>query len=120
MLTLTIESRKYYKPYDDSDNAGCWQVDAVGEDIDAILRGLGVDFQIVPEDWGTAYLWSGDGTEFWMQVECSDTASCRFRITLGASRKWLVVFSREVTHPESICPELVSRLRDLNERSDTE
>jgi hypothetical protein len=117
---IFIENEKYYKPYDDSDNACCWQVDAVTEDVDKIFDGLGIKREVIPEDWGTAYLWSADGIDLGLQVECADAASCRFKITLFASRKWLLVFSREVPHPENLCPELVSHLQNLNERPSTE
>jgi len=117
---IFIENRKYYKPYDGSDNECCWQVDDLTEDIDKILQGLGIEFELIPEDWGTAYLWSANGIDLGFQVECVDTASCRFKITLYASRKGLLVFSREVPEFENLCPELVSQLQNLNERPNTE
>ena len=117
---IFIENRKYFKPYDGSDNPCCWQVDVLTEDVDEIFQGLGIEFELMPEDWGTAYLWSASGVNFGMQVECSDTVRCRFKITLYASRKWLLVFSRKVPDFEGLCPDLVSQLRRLNERPNTE
>jgi hypothetical protein len=114
-MEITIQNSKHYKPYDGSDNPCCWQVDALTEDMDDIFDRLGIKYEVMPDDWGTAYSWLGKDAEFWMQVECSDTDTCQFQITLGASRKWLGIFSRQVTNPEELCADLLSELRRLDE-----
>lgn len=113
-VIVTIQNNKYFRLYDGSDNPCCWQVDALGADIDRLFEQLGIKYEVMSEDWGRSYSWSANDAVFWMNVECSDTDTCQFRLALAAAENRLKVFRRNAVHPEELCPEVLSGLRELN------
>ncbi|MCW1921577.1 hypothetical protein OKA05_03365 [Luteolibacter arcticus] len=94
--TLTIRSPNYYKPFDNSDNPCCWQVDLVCRDVEAVLDGAGFDYESMIEDWGAAYSWTNsDGVEHSLMISCVDVENAEYEIQCSAIRKRLLGLRRE-------------------------
>lgn len=45
---VTIRNEKYFKPFDNTDNPCCWQVDHISDDVDTILDASGIDYEVIP------------------------------------------------------------------------
>jgi len=114
--TLSIRNVKYYKDFDDSDNPCCWQVDELTADIDEVLQRQGIEAEVIPDDWGTAYSWRNrDNVLHSMTVTCQDVETVTFGIEYFAFvRKWLIV-TKDVPDPMSDFGALIPALRELNE-----
>lgn len=87
-VEFTISVPKLYKEYDGSDNLCCWQLAELDEELRVILEKHDVAYELMPEDWGFAYLWKEDGVDdCGFQVECIDADSSLYKITAWSYRQ---------------------------------
>lgn len=112
--TFTIKNRKYFRPFDNTDNPCCWQIDEVGNDIDDILSHASVNAEVMYEDWGTAWLWYTKHVEHSMQLECIDVDNAEYRIDYFALRRKWCFFKADVSDDESDFIRIVPGLQRLN------
>ncbi len=77
---LTFSNPKYFREFDNSDNPCCWQTDVVAHDIEAILDDMGIKFESMSEDWGTAYSWTRNGSSYSMLLTCTDVDRAEFEV----------------------------------------
>ena len=111
---ITIANRKYFRPFDNSDNPCCWQVDEVGTDIDKVLTEAGIDAEVMYEDWGAAWSWHSSGVKHSMYLECTDVAQAEYRIAYFAMRPKWFFFKADVPDNESDFGVVLPRLQQLN------
>ncbi len=115
--TITIANRKYFRPFDNSDNPCCWQVDEVGTDIEDVLADAGIDAEVMYEDWGAAWSWNSRGVEHSMHLECTDVDQAEYRIACFAMRPKWFIFKADVPDIESDFGVVLPRLQQLNSTS---
>ena len=109
---IATRNTKYFKPFDNTDNPCCWQVGQISDDVDTILDARGIDYEVIPGDWGTSYGWrDGEGIEHSMTVTCVDTDTAEFAVEYWAVRvRWLGLkkeFLETTPDLEFLIPELI-------------
>jgi hypothetical protein len=120
-MDFKIQNRKYYKRYDDSDNACCWQTDVVGQDVEAVLSEAGITrYDSMYEDWGVVYSWHEGKTEYQIQFECTDVNEASYHFLVQGFRKKLAIFTVTIPDEEMVQHPCVSLLRALDETSQQE
>ena len=113
---ISIRNAKYFKPFDNTDNPCCWQVDLVLDDVDAILDDSNIDYEVIPGDWGTSYSWrDGDGVEHSMTLTCVDTDTAEFAIEYCAIRRRRLGLKKDVLESTSAFELLIPKLLMLNQ-----
>ncbi len=87
-VALTIQNTRYYKPFDNTDNPCCWQLEPISEDIESILSEAGIEYESMFEDWGGSYTWmDSDGVEHSIMIECSDVDLAKYDLQYWATRR---------------------------------
>jgi hypothetical protein len=114
---VTIVNRKYYRPFDGSDNPCCWQVGEVGRDIESLLLEFGIDAAGMYEDWGAAWSWYTGGVEHSMQLTCTDVDRPAFQIEYFALRTKWYVFRSDVPDDQSDFRMILPRLRQFGDEA---
>lgn len=113
---IRIKNQKYFKPFDNTDNPCCWQVDVVCNDIERVLESQGLPYDVLPGDWGTSYRWlNADGVEHSVEVSCTDIDSVTFTVEYFATRRAWMLFRRIVDNSETDFVKLIPELRGLND-----
>lgn len=113
---ISIRNAKYFKPFDNTDNPCCWQVDLVSDDVDAILDHSDIDYEVIPGDWGTSYGWLDcNGVEHSMTITCVDTDTAEFAIEYCAIRKRWLGLTKDVLESTSDFELLIPELLKLNQ-----
>ena len=113
---ISIRNAKYFKPFDNTDNPCCWQVDLVSDDVDAILSDSDIDYQVIPGDWGTSYSWQdGNGVEHSMTLTCVDTDTAEFEIEYWAIRRRWLGLKKDVLESTPDFDLLIPELLNLNQ-----
>jgi hypothetical protein len=111
--TIVITNRKYYRPFDNTDNPCCWQVEAVGRDIDEVLAEAGIKAEGMYEDWGAAWSWFSRGIEHGMHLECTDVERAEYTIACSAWRRTWYLWKADVPDNESDFGAIARRLEGL-------
>lgn len=112
--TLTLRLPKYRKPFDDSDNPCCWQVDRVVEEVESLLKAHGVEATGISEDWGFSFVWkNGEGIEHDLLIECTDVDTAEYAFDCDATRRCWFIFSQTVPLHDSDFAWLVPEIRRL-------
>jgi hypothetical protein len=112
---VTFSNRKYYRPYDNTDNECCWQIDEVSRDIDVLLTELGIDAESLTEDWGAAWSWFTNGIEHSMHLECTNVDTAEYQISYWALKRRWWFLKRAVSDEESDFGRLAPRLHQLGD-----
>lgn len=113
---ISIRNAKYFKPFDNTDNPCCWQVDLVSDDVDSILDASNVDYEVIPGDWGTSYSWRGrDGVEHGMTITCVDTDNGEFSIAYWAVRRRCLGLMKDVLERTPDFDRLIPEILKLNQ-----
>jgi len=85
---FSIRNSRYFKPFDNSDNPSCWQLDLVCKDVEAALAKFAIDYDSIYEDWGAAYGWTNsEGVEHSVMVSCVDVDAAEYEFRCDAFRK---------------------------------
>ena len=114
--TLTIRSSRYYKPFDNSDNPCCWQLEQICEDIEAVLDRAGIGYESIFEDWGAAYSWTNqNGVEHSLMMTCTDVENAEYGAQCSASRKRFLGLRREDAMNSSDFQQICPLLMKLNQ-----
>lgn len=114
--TIRIKNQKYFKPFDNTDNPCCWQVDAVCDDVERALESQGIPFDVLSDDWGTSYTWvDANGVEHSLLISCTDVDSVTFTIEYWATRRVWMLFRRIVDNSETDFVKLIPELSSLND-----
>jgi hypothetical protein len=115
---ISIQNSKYFRPFDNTDNPCCWQVDQISEDVDQILESSRIDFDMVPGDWGTSYSWkSQDSIEHSMNITCVDVETVRFEIEFWATKKGKLGLRKTVLESTSDFDFLLPKIRKLDQNA---
>lgn len=110
---VRFANRKYFVPFDNTDNPSCWQVGCVGRDIDALLAEFGIDSEAMYEDWGAAWSWFSNGVEHSMHLECTSVDEAEYQVSYFALKpKWLFL-KADASDDESDFRKVIPRLRQL-------
>jgi hypothetical protein len=113
---IIIQNRKYFKPFDGTDNPCCWMADLVSVDLEKILRDSIGEFDSMFEDWGIAHSWKNqNGIVHSLQISCIDLEAPRFEITLHVEKKRLLLFPKKMPIAHSDFPEIITSLKNLSE-----
>lgn len=116
--TLIIRSSRYHKPFVNSDNPCCWQIERVCEDIEAVLDGSGLEYVSMTEDWGASYTWRNrDGVEHSLMIECTDVDLAEYELQYWATRKTLFGLGRAEVTESSDFQRILPSLMGLNQTS---
>jgi hypothetical protein len=115
--SLTFANQKYFRPFDNTDNECCWQIDEVARDIDRVLAKAGIQAEVLYDDWGVAWSWSTDRIEHSLQTVCTDVDRAEYRIDYFALRRKWWLFKVDVPDSKSDFEALVPRLQQLNSGS---
>lgn len=115
---ISILNSKYFRPFDNTDNPCCWQVDQISEDIDNILESFQIDYDVMPDDWGLSYSWwSKDRIEHCMNIVCADVETVRFEIEYWAIKKEWLGLKKTVLKSTPDFDLLLPKLRELDENA---
>jgi hypothetical protein len=115
-MELHVQNRKYFKAFDDSDNSCCWQIELVGDDVEAILKRLGIkNYWDMYEDWGAAYMWKADGFDYSIHFECSDVDKAQYYFLIQGFRKKWLLFNEAISDEEMARHPCVAAVQALDE-----
>ena len=115
---LTIQNERYYKPFDNSDNPCCWQLEPISEDIEVILSEAGIEYESMFEDWGGSYSWTNsDGIEHSIMIECSDVDQAKYELQYWATRRKYFGLRREDVTESSDFEKILPALKNLNKKT---
>ena len=115
---ITILNSKYFRPFDNTDNPGCWQVARLSDDVDDILESCQIEYEAMADDWGASYSWwSEDGMEHCMTLSCIDTDTVTFEIEFWAIMKRWLGLRKEVLENTPDFNKMIPKLRELNEEA---
>ena len=115
---LTIQNERYYKPFDNTDNPCCWQVEPISKDIEVILSDAGIEFESMFEDRGGSYSWkNSDGIEHSIMIERSDVDLAEFELQCRATRRKYLGLRREDVTESSDFENILPALKNLNKKT---
>jgi hypothetical protein len=115
---ISIQNSKYFRLFDNTDNPCCWQVESISNDVDDILDGLQIDYEVIPGDWGTSYSWwSKDGIEHCLNIACIDTNTAKFEIEFWATKKVWLGLRRTAVEFTPDFDMLLPKLNQLNQEA---
>jgi hypothetical protein len=113
---ISIRNAKYFKPFDNTDNPCCWQVDLVSDDVDAILNHSDIDYEVIPGDWGTSFGWrDSNGVEHSMALTCVDVDTAEFAIEYWVIRMRWLGLKKDVLESTSDFELLIPEILKLNQ-----
>ncbi len=113
---LIFRNQKYFKPFDGSDYAGCWQIRAVRADLEKILDPMLASYRMVTEKWGVGYSWkTPDRVLHCLTLECTDVNHAEYTIHCGASKRDRLIFRKSVPFEETEFPRILPALAALGE-----
>jgi hypothetical protein len=85
---ISIQNFRYFKPFDNTDNPCCWQLDLVCKDVEAALDSFAIEYDSIYEDWGTAYSWTNsEGVGHSITVSCVDVDAAIYEFRCDFFRK---------------------------------
>ena len=119
IMEFIIANQKYFKEFDGSDNSCCWQIEAIGHDIESVLDETIQDYESMYEDWGVAYTWRRDAIAYSIMCECVNTDQAHYRFLCeGFKKRFFFGFERKID--DSLADDLlrvIPRLESLGERT---
>lgn len=116
--SITIQNTRYYKPFDNSDNPCCWQLELLSEDIDDILSAAGIEYDSTSEDFGDSYSWTNsEGIDHVFSIECKDVELALYELNYWATKRKFFGLRRVEAIALSDFEEILPALLLLNQKA---
>jgi hypothetical protein len=86
----------------------------VGDDIESLLAELGIDADLMYDDWGASWSWITNYITHSMQLECIDVDKAQYQLQCSAFRQKWFVFNSPIPLDQCDFHKLIPRLRDFD------